>query len=151
MTTLRLDPVSRYGLAVRAVLRDGAGDILLVQRSPRSATNPGRWEPPGGKVEAGERFDVALHREVREETGLEIVLDGPLGVAEQGLPGLRAIQLVMGARATGGDLRVSDEHVAAAWVPPARLLTLDLADWFVSFLEQDGPRVDKYARGDPHD
>jgi mutator protein MutT len=49
--------------------------ILLARRRPDSHL-PGRWEFPGGKVEAGESFTDALRRELREELGIEVaVLD----------------------------------------------------------------------------
>lgn len=138
------DPV--YGLAVRALLQNGNGDVLLVRRSPGSRTNPGRWELPGGKVDDGERFDDALRREVLEETGLEIALDGPLGTVEQRLPGVRAVQLIMGGRVVAGELGLSDEHAASTWVPPDRFPDLDLADWFAEFLERNGRTIDELSR-----
>ena len=45
--------------------------LLLQRRDPAAAVLPGRWEFPGGKVEAGESPLVALQRELREEMGLE--------------------------------------------------------------------------------
>ncbi len=130
-------PDSRYGLAVRVLLKNGNGEVLLLQRSPASSTNPERWELPGGKVDDGERFDEALHREVHEETGLEIALDGPLGTVEQRLAGIRAVHLIMGGEIIGGELSISDEHMAFAWITPARFLDLNLADWFKDYIEQN--------------
>lgn len=43
--------------------------VLLLQRSPGSAMG-GRWDLPGGKVDAGEEPVVAALRELTEETGL---------------------------------------------------------------------------------
>ena len=62
---------------VGAVLTDDAGRLLLVQR----ANEPGRglWSLPGGRVEPGESDEVALAREVREETGLVVVADRLVG------------------------------------------------------------------------
>jgi 8-oxo-dGTP pyrophosphatase MutT (NUDIX family) len=59
-----------WGLAAYAVLQKSEGKLLLLRRSADSKTNPGRWEPRGGKMEPGERLDEALKREVFEETGL---------------------------------------------------------------------------------
>lgn len=44
--------------------------VYLGKRGPKSRFNKGLWEGPGGKIHAGESFDVALHREIEEESGL---------------------------------------------------------------------------------
>lgn len=45
------------------------GDAILVTRRHDRAERGGRWEFPGGKVEAGESEPEALEREIREELG----------------------------------------------------------------------------------
>jgi mutator protein MutT len=55
---------------VAAVIRRD-GKILITQR-PDHVHLAGVWEFPGGKVEAGESFEVALMREIREELGIKI-------------------------------------------------------------------------------
>jgi 8-oxo-dGTP diphosphatase len=54
---------------VAAVIRDAGGRVLLARR-PDHKHQGGRWEFPGGKVEAGESLDAALARELEEELGL---------------------------------------------------------------------------------
>lgn len=36
------------------------------------------WGPPGGRMERGEDLETTLRREVREETGLEVEVAGPV-------------------------------------------------------------------------
>jgi ADP-ribose pyrophosphatase YjhB (NUDIX family) len=45
-------------------------EILLVQRGNEPAI--GQWTIPGGVVEVGESLDLALRRETKEETSLEV-------------------------------------------------------------------------------
>jgi 8-oxo-dGTP pyrophosphatase MutT (NUDIX family) len=54
---------------VLALLRRG-DRWFLQRRAPSNPVLPGRWEFPGGKVEAGEAPLDALARELHEETGL---------------------------------------------------------------------------------
>lgn len=51
--------------------------VLLVENLRRNGTSD--WTPPGGVIEGGEDLTVGLSREVREETGLEVLSwAGPL-------------------------------------------------------------------------
>jgi 8-oxo-dGTP diphosphatase len=73
MTRNRRHP-DRPIVAVGAVVRDGSR-VLLVKRGQEPLK--GQWSLPGGAVEIGETLDAAVAREVREETGLEILV-GPV-------------------------------------------------------------------------
>ncbi len=56
---------------VAAILRDGAGRILVARR-PFGKPGGGLWEFPGGKLLAGESEDHALRRELAEELGIAV-------------------------------------------------------------------------------
>ena len=54
---------------VAGVIRNENGEILLSRRPP-GRHQAGKWEFPGGKVEAGETAQAALARELGEELGI---------------------------------------------------------------------------------
>ena len=54
-----------------AVIQRTDGAFLLAQRPP-GKVYAGYWEFPGGKVEPGERAEVALARELHEEIGIDV-------------------------------------------------------------------------------
>lgn len=56
---------------VGAILLAGAR-VLLGHRNPNRRDYPDCWDVPGGHVEAGETYPVALRRELFEEVGVEI-------------------------------------------------------------------------------
>ncbi len=58
-------------LVVAAALVDPDGRVLLTQR-PEGKQLAGLWEFPGGKLEAGEKPETALIRELKEELGIDV-------------------------------------------------------------------------------
>ena len=55
-------------------------DVLLVRRGEPPRKD--QWSIPGGKQERGETVRDAAHREIREETGVEIALIGLVDVVD---------------------------------------------------------------------
>lgn len=55
--------------------------LLLIRRALRPLKD--YWAPPGGYVECGESLTEAAIREVREETGLGVEIDGLIDVFSQ--------------------------------------------------------------------
>jgi 8-oxo-dGTP diphosphatase len=58
---------------VGAMLEREPGRYLITQRS-KSASLPLLWEFPGGRVHEGERDADALHRELEERLGLDVIV-----------------------------------------------------------------------------
>lgn len=116
---------------VAAVVRDAVGGILVHRRD-----DDGRWSLPAGAIEPGESPAQAVSREVREETGLEVVPERVLGVF--GGAGFRHTYpngdeaeytvVVFGCRVVGGALQPRDgEAVELRCFPPDAMPPLRLA------------------------
>src|SRR6185436_2383472 len=58
-------------LVAAVALVDADGRVLIAKR-PEGKAMAGLWEFPGGKVEAGERPELALIRELKEELGIDV-------------------------------------------------------------------------------
>ncbi len=110
-------------IAVGTIIRTEASRIVLVKR----AIEPGygKWVFPGGYVDRGEALTVAAIREAREESGLEIRLDGLVNIYSY--PGRAPVIVVYAATALSGALVPDDESLEAAEVEHAAIPWGDLA------------------------
>ncbi|MDA4121033.1 MAG: NUDIX hydrolase [Thaumarchaeota archaeon] len=68
---------SRPLVGAGAVIHRGRKVLLVLRKFP---PNRGKWALPGGLVELGEKPSEAAVREVREETGLTVRIEGLLDV-----------------------------------------------------------------------
>ena len=66
---------------IAGLLRNRAGEYLLLKRSAERDFGAGIWECVTGRVNQGEGFEEALHREVMEETGLRVWIDLLIGLS----------------------------------------------------------------------
>jgi 8-oxo-dGTP diphosphatase len=129
---LPADSLRSQVLVVAAALFNGAGEVLIAQR-PAGKALAGRWEFPGGKVDAGEDERAALARELREELGIEVVSAHPfmrLTHAYEERDVELSLWIVERFR---GEPRPLDAQTLK-WVPPAALAAEDI-------LEADQPFI----------
>jgi 8-oxo-dGTP diphosphatase len=75
-------------VAVGVIQRD---QQIFISKRPEQLHQGGRWEFPGGKVEAGETVLQALQRELMEEVGLTVVKAEPMLVLEYDYPEKRVL------------------------------------------------------------
>ena len=107
----------RLLLVAAAVLLDGDGRVLLAQR-PQGKSLAGLWEFPGGKIEAGERPEAALTRELHEELGIVVATSDlkPTGFASHAYEDFHLLMPVWRTRIWQGE-PTSREGQQLAWVP----------------------------------
>jgi mutator protein MutT len=129
-------PHGRPVVAVSALVVDD-DRLLLVRRGPGPAG--GSWALPGGKVEAGETVAEAVVRELEEETGLEGVCDGLVGVHEHVDDDAHYVILAYEVLLPSGDEPVAGTDAAeAAWVPLDDLGEVRLVRGLAEFLHDHG-------------
>ena len=110
-------------IAVGTIIRTASGRLVLVRR----AIDPGygKWVFPGGFVDRGEPLTTAAVREAREESGLDIRLEGLVNIYSY--PGRTPVIVVYAATAVGGTLCGDEECLDVAEFDPNAIPWGDLA------------------------
>ena len=108
-------------LVVACALIDRDGRVLIAQR-PEGKGMAGLWEFPGGKVEAGERPEQSLIRELHEELGITVkeACLAPLTFASYGYEDFHLLMPLYVCRRWDGIVQAT-EHKALKWVRPQAL------------------------------
>lgn len=90
-------------------------DRLLVTQRSEHMPHPLQWEFPGGKIQTGESPEACISREIREELGIEVKVEGLLEpvIHSYGEKWIRLIPLVCSIRSGEVELR---QHRAFAWI-----------------------------------
>jgi 8-oxo-dGTP diphosphatase len=94
---------------------------MLVARRTAPEQFAGLWEFPGGKVDAGEECEAALHRELREELGVEVRLglELPAAAASGWRRNEQASMRVWLAEISDGDPQPLEDHDQLRWISTA--------------------------------
>ncbi len=119
----RRHPIITPRVGANAVIFDDLGRILLTRREDN-----GLWCLPGGHMDLGEMLMDTVIRETEEETGLVVEVDRLVGVYSKPYPGFRfkdpRKQIVVATfvcRATGGEVRLSNETTDVKYFDPGEL------------------------------
>lgn len=114
--------------AVVGCIIDAEKRVLLARRKVEPFG--GQWVMPGGKIEHGESIVAALHREVCEEVGIDIRIDGLIDVFEHiGVGDGDEHYVILYYRAHPLSLELTpdgSECSEARWVPEQLLHDYDL-------------------------
>jgi 8-oxo-dGTP diphosphatase len=108
-------------LVAACALVDPDARVLIAQR-PAGRPMAGLWEFPGGKVEAGERPENTLIRELKEELGITVdeTCLAPLTFASHSYPDFHLLMPLYVCRRWQGTVKPL-EGQTFAWVRPNRL------------------------------
>ena len=108
-------------LVVACALIDKDGRVLIAQR-PKNKGMADLWEFPGGKVEAGERPEQTLIRELKEELGIDVKEPclAPLSFASFAYDDFHLLMPLYVCRRWDGFPHAL-EHQALKWVRPNQL------------------------------
>jgi 8-oxo-dGTP diphosphatase len=108
-------------LVAACALVDADGRVLIAER-PAGKSMAGLWEFPGGKVEAGERPEESLIRELNEELGIVVneACLAPLTFASHTYPDFHLLMPLYVCRRWEG-IVTPREGQRLAWVKPNQL------------------------------
>ena len=116
------------------------GRVLICQRKPDDAF-PGKWEFPGGKIEAGEEPEAALVRELGEELGIRATVGKEISTIEHQYPGRPPVRLHF-FDVVGFDGQPQNRvFQQICWALPRQLAAYD-------FLEADRPLIARLVSGE---
>lgn len=112
----------RQQVAAAAIVKGtGAGATIFAARRTEPAHLAGGWEFPGGKVDPeDETIEHALHRELREEIGVEVevltFLEGDLENGAWSMGDEYALNVFVCRIIDDKDPELLEDHDAMAWV-----------------------------------
>jgi len=114
--------IGRFYAGIAALIRARSdGRYLLLKRAASKDFGACGWECPTGRVDQGEGFEQAAHREVREELGIEMQIDGILGTTHfdrgQAVPENELVGVIfLCSIPTPFEPQLSDEHSECRWL-----------------------------------
>ena len=132
-------------VAVGGIVEDVDENILLVK------TIDGGWVFPGGQVEVGENLMDALCREIKEESGIEVVVAQMVGVYSNtgmykwydGVTDVPTkVMFDYVCKPVGGKLGTSEETTESGWIAKDKVLDMITAPAirtrYQAYLDFDG-------------
>jgi len=110
------------GYAVKCLLIKN-NDVLLVKQVK---DNDDLWIFPGGKLEKGENPNDCVHREMKEELGINVEIIEKIGEIDNVWQGRRDLLYCFVCRVIEDEILIRKEEIREAnWFPIDKLPTLD--------------------------
>jgi 8-oxo-dGTP pyrophosphatase MutT (NUDIX family) len=122
--------IGRFSCGIGVLLWDSDSDqYLLLKRSEEKDYAAGLWECVTGRVDQGEGFEKAAHREVQEELGVSVQLLQILGTTHfyrgEKRPEYELVGVVyLGEIDSRAGIRISAEHSEFLWASATDAMSL---------------------------
>lgn len=118
------------------IVRDNK--VLLLHRSEKEMENSivnrwNAWDLPGGGVQFFETTEKALHREIMEETCLEVELKGIVNVYDIIRQHVHAAVITYFCMYTAGNVVLSEEHDKYYWIDENEIEDLSVPKWLKKY------------------
>ncbi len=114
--------IGRFMAGIGALMWEPeTGKYFILRRIDSRDYAAGAWECVTGRVDQGESFEEALHREVREEVGARVKIEFIVATTHfyrgQAVPENELLGLIYGCTALNPDeIHVGEEHSEGRWV-----------------------------------
>ena len=135
--------IGRFYAMISALLWDAHTErYLVLKRSLEKDIGAGEWECVTGRVDQGEGYPEACHREVQEELGVEIQIDFILRTEHfyrgEPIPENEMVGVIYCCSLDNPDaIQLSWEHAEARWVTPAEAAELLPSDhWLLEIIQR---------------
>jgi len=102
-------------------------DQIFIARRASHKSMAGKWEFPGGKLEASEAQKDALQRELWEELRMRVTVNNYVGTSVHQYPDFTIQLIAYHCTFVSATYNLSD-HDTYAWVLPSELKDYDLAE-----------------------
>lgn len=123
----------RIVLVNRCLIRNAENQLLIIKRIDDDRWMGGKWELPGGKLDINDDINIAIEREVLEETNLYVKITSILSYVNLSeiktgkYKGLPYIEIVRKAEVIGNSkIKLSEEHSEYIWVSDEDVFDYDL-------------------------
>jgi 8-oxo-dGTP diphosphatase len=128
-------------VAAAVMVRDGR--VLCCRR--RNGMFSGKWEFPGGKTARNESTRDALHREIREELSVDVVIGRPIATVSHRYENGPDVVVEFFSVESSGE-PTGDEYEEMIWASPDEMRLLDWLEADVAVAELIARRIEASKR-----
>ena len=134
--------------SAHVVIKNKMGQVLLLKRSEVDAWMPGKWSLPGGGKREEETLLQGAVREIKEETGLEVMPEDLQFLEDISKKQNHAFFL---ARKALGTVKLDSENSEYVWTDVSKLIPKDCVPDLIQVLSSVSPMNEKKNKKIPKD
>jgi ADP-ribose pyrophosphatase YjhB (NUDIX family) len=125
-------PAKMFVATKAFIVKDGKVLVVREASAYDVGTNAGKYDVVGGRIEPGEHYEDALHREIREEVGLEVDVVKPFAVNEW-FPNVKGEQwhivaIFFECRPTSDVITLGSDHDDYMWIDLSNIDEVQIMD-----------------------